>query len=178
MNITWPDIVLAAFALIAALRGWKRGFVGELGGFVALAAGLWMGYRYDGSYDKTIAAITHLGTGSAHVVGMAASAFLVYFVLLAASLLLGRIAKLPVLGTGNAIAGGALGVVKAALVSWAILYVALFFPLTPDVRSDLRRSQLVAIVTQPNARLDVVLEQQMPDFLRPIIDPLFSRHRV
>lgn len=176
--MAWPDIVLAAFALIAALRGWKRGFVSELGGFVALALGLWMGYRYDGSYDKTIAGITHLGPGSAHVIGMAAAAFLVYFALLAASLLLGRIAKMPILGTGNAIAGAGLGIVKAALVSWAVLYIALFFPLTPDLRADLRHSQIVAVITQPNAQLDAILEHQMPWFVRPFVGTMFSHHRV
>lgn len=176
--MTWPDIVIAAFALIAALRGWKRGFVSELAGFVALALGLWAGYRYDGSFDAQIVAWTHLGPGSAHVIGMAATAFVVYVVLLIASLLLGRVAKLPVLGTGNAIAGGALGVVKAALVVWAVLYIALFFPLTPDLRGDLHRSQLVAAITQPNAQLDGVIEREMPWFIRPLVSPLFAHHRV
>src|SRR5579875_2988834 len=91
------------FGLIAALRGWKRGFVSELAGFVALVLGLWSGYRYSGSYDTQIERWAHLGPGSAHVVGMAGTAFSVYVVLLIASLLLGRIAKLPVLGFGNAL---------------------------------------------------------------------------
>lgn len=176
--MTWADVVIAAFALIAALRGWKRGFVSELGGFVALALGLWAGYRYDGSFDVQIAGLTHLGPGSAHVVGMALTAFLVYAVLLLASLLLGRVAKLPVLGTGNALAGAALGIVKAALVVWAVVYVALFFPLTPDLRADLHRSPLVEAVTLPNGTLDGAIERQMPWFIRPLVGPLFAHHRV
>jgi membrane protein required for colicin V production len=176
--VSWPDIVIAAFALIAALRGWKRGFVSELAGFVALALGLWAGYRYNGSFDTNIAATTHLGPGSAHVVGMAATAFFVYVVLFIASLLLARIAKMPVLGTGNAIAGGALGIVKAGLVTWAVLYIALFFPLTPDLRGDLHRSQLVALITQRNAQVDGVIEHQMPWFVQPFVRSIFARHRV
>jgi uncharacterized membrane protein required for colicin V production len=176
--MVWPDIVIAAFALIAALRGWKRGFVSELAGFVALALGLWSGYRYNGAFDRNIGAITHLGPGSAHVLGMAAMAFIVYAVLFIASLLLGRIAKLPILGTGNAIAGAALGIIKACLVTWAVLYIALFFPLSPDLRGDLHRSQLVAIITQPNAQLDNVIERQMPWFVKPFASTLFAHHRV
>ncbi|HXP94835.1 MAG TPA: CvpA family protein [Candidatus Binatia bacterium] len=176
--MTWPDIVIVAFALIAALRGWKRGFVSELAGFVALALGLWAGYRYDGVFDATIAGLTHLGPGSAHVVGMAATAFLVYAALLIASLLLGRVAKLPVLGLGNSIAGGALGIIKAGLVTWAVLYIALFFPLSPDLRSDLHRSPFVAYITQSNAQLDGAIEHQMPWFIRPFVSPLFAHHRV
>lgn len=176
--MTWPDIVIAAFALIAALRGWKRGFVSELAGFVALALGLWAGYRYNGSFDATIEGWMHLGPGSAHVVGMAGTAFFVYAILLVASLLLKRVAKLPVLGTGNAIAGAVLGVIKAGLVTWAVLYIALFFPLSPDLRKDLHSSALVAYITQSNAQLDRVIEGQMPWFIRPLVSPLFANHRV
>ncbi len=176
--MTWPDVVILAFGLIAALRGWKRGFVSELAGFVALVLGLWSGYRYSGSYDTQIERWTHLGPGSAHVVGMAGTAFSVYVVLLIASLLLGRIAKLPVLGFGNALAGAALGMIKAALVVWAVLYIALFFPLTPDLRNDLHHSQLVAYLTLPNAQLDGLLERQIPWFMRPFVTPLFAHHRV
>ena len=176
--MTWPDIVIVAFAAIAALRGWKRGFVSELAGFVALALGLWAGYRYNGSFDATVEQWTHLGPGSSHVVAMAGTAFLVYAILLIASLLLNRVAKIPVLGLGNSIAGGALGIIKAALVTWAVLYIALFFPLSPDLRSDLHRSPLVAYITQPNAQLDGWIEHGMPWFVRPFVGPLFTHHRV
>ena len=32
----WPDILIAAIVLIAVLKGFKRGFILELSGFVAL----------------------------------------------------------------------------------------------------------------------------------------------
>jgi hypothetical protein len=83
-----------------------------------------------------------------------------------------------VLGIGNSIAGAVLGIVKAALVTWAVLYIALFFPLTPDLRNDLHRSALVAYITQPNSQLDGAIEQQMPWFMRPFVSPLFAHHRV
>ena len=150
----------------------------EFGGFVALLLGLWMAYRYDGSWDATIAGITNLGLGTAHIVGMALVALLVYLGLFALSLLLGRIARLPILGTGNALAGAALGIVKAAIFSWAVLYIALFFPLTPELRSDLGRSQLVAIITQYNAEVDAFIVRAMPSSISPFVEQLISHHRV
>lgn len=176
--MAWPDVVIGAFALIAALRGWKRGFVSELPGFVALGLAFYTGFRYNGWLDKPIAAWMHLGPGSAHVVGMAASGFVVYLALLVASLILGRIAKLPVIGTGNAAAGALLGILKAGLVVWAVLYVALFFPLSTDLRGDLRHSALVNLIARPNVYVDRAIEAQMPWFIRPLVSPLFAHHRV
>ena len=43
--ITWPDLVIGGIALLLALKGWKRGFVTEIGGFIALAAATWAATR-------------------------------------------------------------------------------------------------------------------------------------
>ena len=44
MSVGWPDIVIVGIALIAALKGFKRGFVAELGGALALAAAVIAGF--------------------------------------------------------------------------------------------------------------------------------------
>lgn len=176
--MTWPDVVIVAIALIAALRGYKRGFVVELSGAIALVLGLLAAFHYDGAYDAPIAAVTHLGPGSAHVVGMASIGLAVWALLAAVAFLLARIVKLPVIGVGNGLGGAAVGVMKSALLIWAMLYVALFFPLSPDLRSDLHRSPLVAVLTEPNAQLDGTLRAWMPWFIRPLAEPFFERHRV
>lgn len=178
MSLTWPDLVIGGIALIFALKGWKRGFVAELAGavalFVAIAAAIW----YRGTFDAVVASFAHAGPGSAHVIGMVAFAVAVYLGVMALSWLLGRVAKLPILGTGNALAGALVGVGKALVGSWAVLYVVLFFPLSPDLRADLRRSTLVAIVTQPNAQVDGIVRSTMPWFVRPFVGPIFANHRV
>jgi uncharacterized membrane protein required for colicin V production len=175
--ITWPDLVIAAIALLFALTGWKRGFVAEIGGFIALAASIWAALRYPGTLDATVRAYTGLGEGSAHVVGMVVFAVIVYVALMVISAVLSRIAKLPVIGLGNALGGAAIGVVKALIGTWAVLYVALFFPLTPDLRGDLHRSELVALVTQENPQIDAFVRGTMPWWVRPLVQPLFARHR-
>ena len=176
--MTWPDLVIGGIAVIFALKGYKRGFVSEIGGFIALVAAIWAAMRYPGTLDSYAESMLHLGAGSAHVIGMVAFAAIVYIALLVISNALSRIAKLPVIGIGNGIGGAVVGVAKAFVGVWIVLYVALFFPLSTDLRGDLHRSSLVALVTSPNPQIDVVLRGTMPSFVRPFVDPMFARHRV
>ncbi len=176
--MTWPDLVIGGIALLFALKGYKRGFVSEIGGFIALVAAIWAALRYPGTLDGYVESMLHLGPGSAHVIGMTAFAALVYIALLVISGALSRIAKLPVIGIGNGIGGAAVGIAKALVGVWIVLYVALFFPLSEDLRGDLHRSSLVAFVTSPNPQVDVVVRGTMPWFVRPFVAPLFARHRV
>lgn len=176
--MTWPDLVIVAIALLFALKGWKRGFVAEIGGFIALAAAVWAAIVYPGTFDSTVREVTKLGEGSAHVIGMVAFALVVYVALMVISTVLSRIARLPVIGIGNGIGGAAVGVLKALLGTWAVIYVALFFPLTRDLRTDLHNSRLVAFVSQDNAKIDGYMRGTMPWWVRPLVTPLFARHHV
>ena len=176
--MTWPDLVIGAIALLFALKGWKRGFVKEIGGFIALAAAIWAALHYPGTLDGVMHDYFHVSPGSAHVAGMVTFAVLVYVALLAISVVLAGIARLPVIGLGNALGGAAIGVIKALVGTWAVLYVALFFPLTTDLRNDLRGSQIVALVTSENPQIDGLVKNTMPWFVRPLVQPLFARHRV
>jgi uncharacterized membrane protein required for colicin V production len=176
--VTWPDLVIGGIALLFALKGWKRGFVAEIGGAIALAAAIWAALRYPGTFDATAMRYLNLGEGSAHVVGMIAFAAIVYIALMVISAVLSRIASLPIIGIGNGIGGAVVGVAKALVGCWIVLYVVLFFPLSRDLRGDLHHSSLVAMVTQPNAQIDRFVRGTMPWFVRPLVEPLFARHRV
>ena len=178
MHIAWPDILIGAILLIALLKGYKRGFVMELSGAIALALSLITPWFYGGVFDKPLEQWVHLGPGSAHVVGM----FLVGIATYAGVMLLARVltlvAKLPVLGLGNALAGGAIGLLKGVVGMWLVLYIALFFPLSRDIRADFHRSLLVQTLTQPDRRIDDAISGTLPWFARPLLQPLFARHQV
>jgi uncharacterized membrane protein required for colicin V production len=176
--MTWPDLVIGAIALLFALKGWKRGFVAEIGGFIALAAAVWAALHYPGALDSYLTEYVHLGDGSAHVVGMIVFAAVVYIALMAISAALSRIAKLPVIGLGNGLAGAPVGAAKALVGIWIVLYVALFFQLPRDLRGDLHNSVAVAFVTQDNAQIDHFVIGTMPWFIRPLTAPLFAHHRL
>ena len=123
MHVVWPDILIGAILIVALLKGYKRGFVMELAGAIALVLSFITPWFYGGVFDKPLQQWVHLGPGSAHVVGMFAVGVLTYVAIMLLARAVNIVAKLPVLGLGNALAGGAIGVLKAAAAIWVVLYV-------------------------------------------------------
>jgi uncharacterized membrane protein required for colicin V production len=177
-GIAWPDVVIVVVLAIATLKGWSRGFVSELGGALAVTGALVTPWLYNGSFDPQIQAVTKLGPGSAHVLGMFATGLLTYLVIVTIARLLGTIAKLPVLGLGNALGGAVIGFAKGAILLWLVLFIALFFPLSRDIRADLHQSQLAPYLVQYDPRIDDALLSTIPWFARPFVTPYFRRHHV
>lgn len=177
-GLVWPDILVAAILIIATLKGYKRGFVMELSGAVALVLSLIAPWFYNGAWDAALEKNVHVPAGAAHVVAMVLVGIATYVAVLLIARMLNAVAKLPVLGTGNALAGAAIGAIKGAIGVWIVLYIALFFPLSRDIRADLHRSTLVAWIAEPNVRVDDAIISTLPGFARPLVTPLFARHRV
>jgi membrane protein required for colicin V production len=176
--MAWPDLAIGFIVALGVWQGWRRGLISELTGTVAFAAAVAAAFLYPGMWDGFAQTLTHLGAGSAHVVAMLAYAAVAYAVVLAIGSALGAVAKLPIIGTLNRALGGIVGLVKAIVFVWVVLYVALFFPLSPDLRGDLHNSRLVALFEEPNASLDATVSASLPWFLRPYSDSIFARHRV
>jgi uncharacterized membrane protein required for colicin V production len=174
----WPDAIIAIVLGIAMYKGYTRGFVSELGGAVAVTAALVTPWFYNGFFDSQIAAVTRLGPGSAHVIGMFCTALLTYVALLIVARLLGAIAKLPVLGIGNALGGGLIGFAKGAILLWVVLFIALFFPLSPDIREGLHQSWLAPYLVTYDAQIDDAILSTIPWFARPFVEPYFRRHHL
>jgi len=177
-GFAWPDLVIAAIILFATYKGFSRGFVSELGGAVAIVVGLVAPRYYNGSADALIDHWTKFGLAASHAVGMFLTGVFAYVVVLAIAAVLNRVAKLPILGLGNALAGGLVGLLKGAVLIWLVLFVALFFPLTPPVRDALHRSRLAPYFTTFNGAIDSALEFATPPFAKPWLQPYFDRHRL
>jgi uncharacterized membrane protein required for colicin V production len=177
-GIAWPDVVIAVVLAIAILKGYSRGFVSELGGAVAVTAALVTPWFYNGSLDSQIERVTNLGPGSAHVVGMFGTGLLTYIVILFVARLLGTVAKLPLLGLGNQIGGALIGFAKGAILLWLVLFIALFFPLSPDIREGLHASRLAPSLVAYDAPLDDAILSTIPWFARPFVMPYFRRHHL
>ena len=177
-GIPWPDIVIALILLIATYKGFTRGFVSELGGAVAVVAALITPWYYNGSFDGWLESQMKLGPGSAHVIGMFLTGFITYAIVIAIAWALGRIAKLPVLNIGNSVGGAAIGLFKGVVLLWFVLFVALYFPLSPDIRSDLHDSHLAAYFVTPDSNIDKSIESVIPWFARPALWPYFHRHHL
>jgi uncharacterized membrane protein required for colicin V production len=177
-SVAWPDIVIVIVLAIATFKGYSRGFVSELGGAVAVTAALITPWFYNGTLDPQIEQWTKLGPGSAHVIGMFATGLFTYLAILIVARLLGTIAKLPVLGFGNALGGGLVGFSKGAILLWLVLFVALFFPLSPDIRAGLHQSRLAPTLVSYDAPIDDAILSTIPWFARPFLMPYFARHHL
>ncbi len=177
-GIPWPDIVIAIILLISTFKGLSRGFVSELGGAVAVAAALITPWYYNGSFDPWLIKVLHLGPGSAHVVGMFLCGFITYVIVLAIAWVLNRFAKLPILNLGNSLGGAAIGLAKGAVLVWLVLFIALYFPLSRDIRTDLHESRLAPYFVTQDPKIDGVIESIIPWFARPALSPYFHRHHL
>jgi uncharacterized membrane protein required for colicin V production len=178
LGIAWPDLAIGAILAFSAFTGWRRGFISELTGAVALFAALLAAFYYPGIWDAQVESTTHLGRGSSHVVAMLLAGAIAYLAVFAIGWVLERFAKLPVLGTVNGVLGGCVGLGKALVFIWIVLYVALWFPLSGDFRADLHRSALASAITQPNEALDGAIRNSFPWYQRPFTKSAFEKHKV
>ena len=108
-GVTWADAAIFVILVLSAYKGLRLGFIGELAGLVAIVAGLAAPWLYNGILDEPIAQATKLALPVAHVAGMIGTGIAAYVIVLVVASLLKGIAKLPLLGLGNAIAGAATG---------------------------------------------------------------------
>lgn len=177
-GLAWPDVVVVIVLAIATLKGYARGFVSELGGAVAVTAALVTPWFYNGGFDPQIERLLNVGPGSAHVIGMFGTGLVTYVVILIVARVLGTVAKLPLLGLGNAIGGAAVGFAKGAILLWLVLFISLFFPLSPDIRASLHQSRLAPYLVTYDAQIDDALLSTIPWFARPFVMPYFRRHHL
>ncbi|MDQ2864892.1 MAG: CvpA family protein [Candidatus Eremiobacteraeota bacterium] len=177
-RIAWPDVIIAIILLIAAYKGYRRGFVSELAGAVAAVAALIAPWYYNGFFDRWLVNELRVGPGSAHVIGMFLTGFITYAIVIAISWVLNRFAKLPFITIGNSLGGAAIGACKGVVLLWLVLFIALYFPLSPDIRNDLHRSRLADYFVAPDRNIDRSILATIPWFARPFLGPYFHRHHI
>jgi uncharacterized membrane protein required for colicin V production len=176
--VGWPDVVIIAVLAIAAIKGFARGLLAELGGIVAVLLALAAAFYYNGFADAIFERTFKMNSASAHVTGVVASGVVVYGVIILFLWFISRYTSLPALGAGNAIGGGVIGVVKGAILLWVALFIATLFPLTGQVRSDLHKSHLVSMLQQQNEKVDTAIYNRLPGVAKMLVKPIFDQQRV
>lgn len=177
VGITWPDLLVLGIVALAAIKGFSRGFVSEIAGAAAIVFAFVTPWWYSGAADPQIEQWFHVAPGVAHIIGMILTGIATYAIVMAAAWILNRFAKLPIVNIGNALGGAAVGAIKSIVVVWLILFIVLFFPIPASIRHDLHRSALVGFITGPNSTVDGLIENALPSFARPFVDPYLSgRH--
>jgi uncharacterized membrane protein required for colicin V production len=173
-QVGWPDVVIVVVLVVAALKGFIRGFISEIGGIVAIGAAIAAAFFYNGILDSGLQQIFRLSLESAHVAGMLAGALIAYAAVLLLLGILRHLAKLPGLGTTNALGGLVVGVAKGLVFLWIVLFIALLLPLGERTRADLHRSSLVGALAQRSRAADEYLYERLPDEAKPFVQPLLE----
>ncbi|MBC5805390.1 MAG: CvpA family protein [Candidatus Eremiobacter antarcticus] len=176
--LTWADGLVALTLGVAFWGGYRSGLIREIVGIAAvivswLAAGL-----FAGSLAATLQSTYALGTGSSHLLAFWLLFLLIFAAVRAAGWVSERFASLPGLRIASGISGGAVACAKAVLLLWLVIFVALFFPIAPDVRSVLRSSPTVEAIETLNGPAYAMIGEALPHGVRPFGRLILKRHRL
>jgi hypothetical protein len=164
--------------VVAFWGGYRSGAVREAVTLVAI----FVGWLVAGSLAAGGASVIHrhfgLPPASAHL----ASFWLIFLLAFAVTRVAGwaaeRTVYTPLTKTVSGIGGGLVACVKAALILWLILFIALFFPLAPDVRTALRASPTARWIEAVDAPAYGLIIQALPGRTRPVGRFILKRHHL
>jgi len=144
------DLAILAAAALLAFRGWRKGLLRQVAGFVALILSLLLVVRLAPTWATLVEEWLGIPYGGAlALVGLALFVG-VGIVVWAALQALTRMMRFPGLSTLDRAAGAALGLVW--LVGWvmALVWFASFLPLPDTITDMLSESRAVGRITEPD----------------------------
>jgi uncharacterized membrane protein required for colicin V production len=176
--MTWVDAFVVLTLAAAFWGGYRAGAVRESVVVVsaiiaALAAG-----SFAGSLASWAHASFHLAPASAHLACFLFLFLLVFVLVRVAGWAADRRIAHPVLRVASSIGGGLVACAKAVLVLWLALFIGLFFPLAPDVRSALRASPSVRLLEKIDIPVYGAIIESLPGRDRLAARFLLNRHHL
>lgn len=174
--MNWVDVLIAAIAIVAAIRGWFQGAIRQVLGWIGLIAGFYVGLAISPSLSTKITNSSWRPVFALLIVVIAAYAGHLLGHLLGASIR--RTVKLVKLGLVDSVAGVVIGVAGALVTVWlvAALLVATSWS---TAASGIQGSRIVkaldsALPTVPSAeaRLQSLLHNvNFPSVFTSIVSP-------
>lgn len=143
MNVV--DFLIIGLVLVAAVRGWWRGFVGQIfefgGGLLGLLGGLWLGARLAEAFTDKAGLERALISLVVVFVGLSIGQTLGYFL----GFRFGVAARRVNLGEANAVLGAGTGVLVSVIAFWLISSLLIQGPSKPVAKAINRSTILDAI---------------------------------
>jgi uncharacterized membrane protein required for colicin V production len=144
------DAVLGALVVVLAVKGWMRGLVREVIGFVVLVAGTILAFRLSTPFGRVLAAMSGSSPGAARL----AAGIIIFLAISIAAAVVIRIAHLgmralPGLPTLNRVGGAAFAVLAFALLITLVISLASVTPLPEAVAAELEQSKVAETLTAP-----------------------------
>jgi uncharacterized membrane protein required for colicin V production len=156
--VTWADWLILLTLAVAFWGGYRSGVLRESIGLASIIVAAFVAGALAGPVTPPIQRDYAVAPASAHLIAFW-SLFLVAFALVRlAGWAAERTIAAPAFKVASGLGGGVVACAKAVLALWAILFVALFFPIAPDVRTTLRASPTVRLIEGLDAPAYAILE--------------------
>lgn len=176
--MNWVDTLVALTILAAFLGGYRNGVVRELIGLAAVVLAWFAAAAFAGAISDWFALEYNFAPSVARVAAFW-SVFLATFVVVRTlGWLLERFTALPVISIASGVGGGLVASVKAVVLLWAILFIALFFPMDRQVRVALRASWSATLVESFDGPVISAIDAALPKFARPVWHVVMRNHRL
>ena len=176
--MNWVDALVVLTLAAAFWGGFRNGLVHEFVGLAAVVLAWFAAASFASPTADWIAAQWALSPSLARVAAFWLVFLAVFVAVRAAGWLLDRVAKLPVINVASGIGGGLAACVKALVLLWAILFVALFFPMDNDVRSALKTSPSATFIASFDAPVTAAIDAALPKLARPVWHLVMRKHHL
>ena len=178
--MTWPDVLVVTTLIVAFWGGYRNGVVREFIDLGSIILSWFIAGAAAGTLADGIGPAWHLQPATAHLIAFWVLFLAAFVALRALGWFLERFSKLPVLKTVSGIGGGLVSCVKALLVIWLVLFVALFFPMASDVREALKNSFSIPKIELLDRPALAMIDKSLPFpwYTRPFIEPTLRRHHL
>jgi len=155
------DAALGALLVVLAVKGWVRGLVREVIGFVVVVAGTVIAFRLSTPFGRVLAGMSGSSPGSARLV----AGVVIFLAISIAAAVVVRVAHvgmrvLPGIPTLNRVGGAAFSALAFVLVLTIVVSLASVTPLPEAVASELEQSRIAETLTAPDG-----MPQRMLGFL-------------
>jgi uncharacterized membrane protein required for colicin V production len=176
--MNWIDALVFLTLAVAFWGGYKAGVVRELIGLVAIVLAWVLAGAFAGPFADALARQWNTSVSVAHLIGFWLLFLVVFAAVRAAGWLLERAASLPVIKIVSGLGGGIVAAAKAVLLLWCLLFVALFFPISADVRQALRSSPSARAIDALDDPAYAMLESALPKPVRVVTRSILKHHRI
>ena len=176
--MNWVDALVLLTLGVAFWGGYRAGVVRELIGLAAIVIAWVLAGAFAGPFADSIGAQFGVSVSIAHLIGFWLLFLVVFAAVRAAGWLLERAASLPLIKIVSGVGGGIVAAAKAVLLLWFLLFVALFFPISGDVRTAMRASPSARAIDSLDTPAYAMLEGALPKTVRVVAASILKHHRL
>lgn len=176
--MNWVDALVILSLGVAFWGGYRAGVVRELIGLAAIVIAWVLAGAFAGPFSDSLGVQLGVSIAVAHLIGFWLLFLVVFAAVRALGWLLERVATLPIVKVVSGLGGGIVAAAKSMVLLWLVLFVALFFPISPDVRAAMRASPLARTIDSLDTPAYSMLESALPRTVRIVAASILKHHRL